>query len=148
MQTPRLISLGSATPASTLGTQSASYTQENAAPKTFGATLRQCQILAQNHSDEYVLPHLAMRCGRCCAASFVIRAASRQLVWSFHSQHCASRFFAHLRFKASGTFRASTGIGLEPVESTPMPTTFFTSKPFCLRAARSAPFTLASSPWR
>ena len=58
-----------------------------------------------------------------------MRAASRQPVWSFHSQHCAARLSLHFPSSASGRFARSTGIGLDPVVSTPMPTTFAASKP-------------------
>src|SRR5208283_4780879 len=102
---------------------SANSTHEWAALKTPGATDRQCQIFDQNHSEEYVLPHLAMNCGRNLAATSVMRAASRQLVWSFQSQHCAAGFPRHFGSRASGRFLRSTGIGLEPVVSTPMPMT-------------------------
>src|SRR5262249_259944 len=139
---------GSVTPASTAGTQSQSSTQEYAAANTSGATARQCQSFDQNHSDEYVLPHFAMYCGRCLAASSVMRAASRWLVWSFQGQHCACRFFFHCLASASGTFLASTGIGLEPVVSTPRPTIFFASKPRFFFAAASALRTLFSRPTR
>ena len=50
-----------------------------------------------------------------------MRAASRQLVWSFQSQHCALRLRFHLACIARGTFLRSTGIGLDPVVSTPIP---------------------------
>src|SRR5881394_1104432 len=54
--TPRTMSPEFVTPARTAGTKSASSTQLAAASNTSGATLRQCQILDQNHSDEYVPP--------------------------------------------------------------------------------------------
>ena len=57
-----------------------------------------------------------------------MRAASRQLVWSFHSQHCAARRSPQ-PVSASGRLSASTGIGLEPVVSTPMPITRPAAKP-------------------
>jgi len=85
-----------------------------------------------------------MNCGRCAAASSVILAASRQLVWSFQSQHWAARFLAHFLFRASGTLCLSTGIGLDPVVSTPMPTTADAEKPLTFFAWARAPFTLFS----
>src|SRR4051812_10521611 len=145
---PRLMRFGSLMPARTAGTQSHNSTQECAASNTLGATLRQCQSFDQNHSDEYVFPHFAMNCGRCSAASSVICAASRQLVWSFHSQHWASRFLAHFFEEARGTLLASTGIGLEPVVSTPRPMIFRASNPRVFFAAASAPRTLFSKPKR
>src|SRR5258706_16243544 len=104
--------------------------------------LRQCQSFDQNHSDEYVLPHFAMNFGRCCAATSVMRAASRTLVWSFQSQHWALRFFLHFLSSASGRFVASTGSGLEPVVSTPMPTILSAENPPFFFAAASAARTL------
>src|ERR1700679_459647 len=112
---PRTTRLGSVTPARTEGTQSASSTQEYAALNTSGATARQRQILDQNHSEEYVFPHLAMYWGRMRAATCVMRAASLHDVWSFQSQHCAARLRRHRACIASGRLRRSTGMGLEPV---------------------------------
>ena len=43
-----------------------------------------------------MLPHLAMECGRCCAAIAVMRAASWMEVWSFQSQRWALGFFFSL----------------------------------------------------
>ena len=106
---PRLIPAGLVTPARTDGTQSASSTHDQAASNTSGATARQCQIFDHHHSDEYVLPHFAMNWGRCCAASSVMRPASRHPVWSFQSQHCAAGFFFHFRSHASGRLLRSTG---------------------------------------
>ena len=48
-----------------------------------------------------MLPHLAMNCGRCSAAIAVIRAASRQLVWSFQSHAIAAGLVANFFFAAS-----------------------------------------------
>src|SRR5260370_756599 len=71
-----LIASGSVIRLSTAGMESASSTQLKALSNTSGAVLRQCQILLQNHSDEYMLPHFGMYSGRCFAATCVIRAAS------------------------------------------------------------------------
>ena len=90
-----------------------------------------------------MLPHLAMYSGRIRAATSVIRAASRQLVWSFQSQHCAAGLRFHLRWSARGRFSRSTGIGLEPVVSTPIPTIPAAEKPRLLPAAATAPRTLS-----
>ena len=67
-------------PQSTDGMKSASSTQLAAASKTSGATVRQRQILAQNHSDEYVPPMGRSRCGACLAAVDVMAAASAAAV--------------------------------------------------------------------
>ena len=140
---PRTTASGSSTPASVDGIQSASSTHECAAVKTPGATDRQCQIFDQNHSDEYRFPHFAMYSGRIRAATSVMRAASRQLVWSFQSQHWAARSRRHFRWRASGRLRRSTGIGLDPVVSTPMPATLPAENPRVRVAAASAPRTLS-----
>ena len=52
MQTPRTMAAGSSTPASTAGMKSDNSTHEWAAANTSGSVFRQCQTLAQNHSDE------------------------------------------------------------------------------------------------
>ena len=74
--------------------------------------------------------------------------ASRQLVWSFHSQHCAAGLERHVGSVPSARFPASTGSGLDPVESTPMPITFAAEKSGLSAACVSAPRTLCSSPTR
>jgi len=56
--------------------------------------------------------------------------------------------FLPLAIQPKGTLRASTGIGLEPVVSTPTPITWVASKPRVFFAAASAARTLASSPKR
>jgi hypothetical protein len=72
-----------------------------------------------------------------------MRAASRHEVWSFQSQHCAARLRLHFGRIASGTFALSTGMGLDPVESTPMPTVLDAENPRARDAAASAPRTHA-----
>ena len=67
-QIQRSICRGRSTPARTDGTKSASSTQLSAASNTSAATFRQCQIFAQNHSDEYVPPIGASRYGACSRA--------------------------------------------------------------------------------
>ena len=86
--------------------------------------------------------------GRFSRARRVIASASAVLVWSFQSQHCALGSSRKRGSSASGTLAASTGIGQEPVASTPMPTTCPGSNPGVSPARRSAPFTAASSPTR
>ena len=51
-----------------------------------------------------------------------------------------------MALSASGWFLSSTGIGLDPVESTPMPTTFERSKSSLRSASASAPWTLSLRP--
>src|SRR5262249_57913886 len=75
-QMQRTIRRGSATPASTAGTKSASSTQLAAASNTSGATFRQCQIFDHHHSDEYVPPIGASSSGACVFAVSVIATAS------------------------------------------------------------------------
>ena len=95
------------------------------------------------------MPHLAMYSGRCLAASSVMRAASCQEVWSFQSQHCAAGFFFHFGKDARARLEESTGIGLEPVVSTPRPIIVAGVKAlFFFAAAASAPVTHSSSPTR
>ena len=120
---------GSVTPASSAGTKSANSTQVAAAPKTSGATFRQRHTFDQNHSDEYVPPIGARYSGACCPAVSVMRSASSAAVWSFHNHAWAAGLASHLGSRASGRQRASTGIGVEPVVSTPMPTTRSREKP-------------------
>ena len=145
-QTQRWIFAGSSMPARTAGTKSASSTQLWAAAKTSGASFRQCQIFDQNHSEEYVPPIGARYCGACSAAIRVMAAASSAPVWSFQSQAWAARFALHFGSRASGRPFASTGIGVEPVVSTPRPITSAREKPGCFSAAARAPFTEASRP--
>jgi predicted metalloprotease len=87
---------GSEVPVRTPGTKSAHSTQEYAELKTLGSTRRQWKILLQNHSEEYVPPHLARYSGCSRAARAVISAASAWPVWSFHSQAWAFGFLFRL----------------------------------------------------
>ena len=82
----------------------------------------------------------ARYCGACSRRGLVIAAASSAPVWSFHSQAWAARFACHFGSSASGRFCASTGIGVEPVVSTPMPITRLRarSRPPSRRAASAA----------
>ena len=121
-QTPRTIRSGRVSPASSAGIQSQCSTKLCAAAKTFGAARLQRSALLQNHSEEYVPPHLARYCGRIFRARSVISAASAWPVWSFQSQAIASRFPLNCGSIASGVPSRSTGIGVLPVVSTPMPT--------------------------
>ncbi len=73
-------------------------------------------------------------------------AASSAPVWSFHSQAWAARFACHLGSSASGRFSRSTGIGVEPVVSTPMPITACRENPGSASAAASAAATDRSRP--
>src|SRR5687767_6786846 len=75
-----------------------------------------------------------MNWGRILAASAVISAASLMDVWSFHSQQWAARLPDHFFWRARGVLVASTGIGLEPVVSTPRPITWRASKPLAFLA--------------
>ncbi len=63
-QTPRTIFSGRVSPASSAGIQSQCSTKLCAAANTFGAARLQRSALLQNHSEEYVPPHLARYCGR------------------------------------------------------------------------------------
>ena len=56
-------------------------------------------------------------------ARSVIAAASAGRVWSFQSQACAARLSRQRGSSASGRAGASTGSGVDPVVSTPMPIT-------------------------
>ena len=60
------------------------------------------------------------------------------LVWSFHSQAWAARLLRKAGFMASGMPWASTGSGVEPVVSTPTPTTSSTAKSGSRRAMATA----------
>ncbi len=75
-------------------------------------------------------------------------AASACDVWSFHSHAIAAGSFAKAFFIASGSPAASTGIGVQPVVSTPMPTMSAPVMPFDFFAARSAAFVTATIPSR
>ena len=103
--------------------KSASSTQLAAASNTSGEVRRQCQIFDHHHSDEYVPPMGARYSGAWAAAISVMRAASSADVWSFQSHACAARLLFHRGSHASGCASASTGSGVDPVVSTPMPTT-------------------------
>ena len=92
--------------------------------------MRQCQIFDQNHSEEYVPPIGATYCGACRRAVSVMAAASSAAVWSFQSHACAAGCFFQRLSRASGRQAASTGMGVEPVVSTPMPMTRSAAKPF------------------
>src|SRR5204863_1769350 len=107
--TPRTMSPGAVTPAKTEGTKSASSTQLAAASNTSGATLRQRQILDQNHSDEYVPPIGDRYPGAQHRAASVMAAASSAAVWSFHSHACAASESRQRGSRASGRLPASTG---------------------------------------
>ena len=146
--TPRTMSPGAVTPAKTDGTKSASSTQLAAASNTSGATLRQCQILDQNHSDEYVPPIGDRYSGAQRRAVSVMAAASSAAVWSFHSHACAASESRQRGSRASGRLPASTGSGVEPVVSTPIPMTRWRAKPACVSACANAPRTDAVRPTR
>ncbi len=74
--------------------------------------------------------------GACPAAIRVIAAASSAPVWSFHSHAWAASTPAHFGSRPSARLCASTGIGVEPVVSTPMP---------MMRSAENAPSRAASA---
>jgi hypothetical protein len=59
----------------------------------------------------------------------VISSASATAEWSFQSQAWAASVSAHSAFNASGRAWASTGSGVEPVVSTPIPITREREKP-------------------
>ena len=88
----------------------------------------------------------ARYCGACRRAVSVIAAASAAAVWSFQSQAWAASWPFHLGSSARGRFSPSTGSGVEPVVSTPMPTMRPRSKPSAPSASASAPFTDARRP--
>jgi hypothetical protein len=58
-QTPTVSASGASVPVSIAGIQSAISTHRYAASNTFGRVRRQWSTLLQNHSLEYVPPHLA-----------------------------------------------------------------------------------------
>ena len=60
----------------------------------------------------------------------MISAASATPVWSFHSHAIAAGLLANFFWNASGWPLASTGNGVLPVVSTPMPMTWSGLKPF------------------
>ncbi len=82
------------------------------------------------------------RWGACSAAAAVMAAAFGAEVWSFQSQACAAGSSLHASDMARGRAFASTGRGVEPVVSTPMPMTRSREKPSAdsarARAARVA----------
>ena len=145
-QMQRTILAGSVTPDSTAGTKSASSTQLAAESNTSGASFRHRQIFDHHHSDEYVPPMGASSSGACALAIAVIATASAADVWSFHSQACAARLSFHRGSMASGRACASTGSGVDPVVSTPMPTTRSRENPGSVSASVSAPITDTRSP--
>src|SRR5207342_955643 len=122
-QMQRTIFVESLTPERTAGTKSASSTQLAAASKTSGATFKQRQIFDHHHSDEYVPPIGASSSGAWAPAVSVIAAASAAPVWSFHSHACDARLPDQRGSIASGRACPSTGSGVEPVVSTPIPIT-------------------------
>jgi hypothetical protein len=69
------------------------------------------------------------------SASAVISSASATPVWSFHSQAMAAGSLANFLWKANGWPSSSTGSGVLPVVSTPMPITWSGLKPLMLRFA-------------
>ena len=78
--------------------------------------------------------------GAWARAVSVIAAASAADVWSFQSHACAARLFCHFGSSASGRACASTGSGVDPVVSAPMPITRSRANAgiplgFCQRAA-------------
>ncbi len=111
-------------------------------------TFRQRQIFDQNHSEEYVPPIGARYSGACAAAIRVMAAASSAPVWSFHSHAWAASTPAHFGSSASGRLWPSTGMGVEPVVSTPMPITRSAEKSASRAASAIAPLTDARSPSR
>jgi hypothetical protein len=74
-----------------------------------------------------------------------ISAASACAVWSFHIQLIAAKSSRNPSTNASGTFRRSTGIGVEPVVSMPTPRTSSARTPR-VAASLSAPRTDATRP--
>ena len=88
----------------------------------------------------------ARYCGACSRASAVISAASAAAEWSFQSQACAASVSAHAPWSASGRALASTGSGVEPVVSTPIPMTRAREKPGWRSASARAPLIDAPSP--
>src|SRR3954453_12801793 len=120
-QTQRTIFFESPTPLSTAGIKPATSAHVAAAAKTSGATFRQCQIFDHHHSDEYVPPIGASSSGAWLAAASVIATASAAEVWSFHSHAWAARLPVHGGSIASGRALASSGSGVDPVVSTPIP---------------------------
>lgn len=106
------------------GTKSLSSTHEYAASKTRLSTFRQCHVLDQNHSEEYLPPHLSRYGIFISRAASVIASASAYAVWSFHSQAYAFGLSLNLRSNERGIPSLPTGIGVEPVVSTPIPATF------------------------
>ena len=71
---------------------------------------------------------------------------SAAAVWSFHSQAWAARSSLKWRCRASGVPCSSTGIGVEPVVSTPMPTMLSGRKPRVRPAACTTAETEARNP--
>src|SRR3982750_3064714 len=145
-QTQRTIFFESPPPLSTAGMKSANSAHVAAASKTSGATLRQCQIFDHHHSDEYVPPIGDSSSGACAFAISVIAAASAADVWSFHSHACAARLLCHFGDAASGRAGASSGIGVDPVVSTPVPITRSRANDPSASASFNAPATATRSP--
>ncbi len=76
----------------------------------------------------------------------MIWAASACDVWSFQSQAWAARFSLNSLRMASGIPSRPTGMGVEPVVSTPIPTIPSAEKPGRFFAAVSAPRTDLKNP--
>jgi len=77
----------------------------------------------------------------------VISAASAWLVWSFQSQAQALGLSLNSSSMLSGVPLLSTGIGVEPVVSTPMPIIWLSSKPLVFFFASAiAALTVTSMP--
>ena len=146
--TPRRSTSGRSVPVSTAGIQSACSTQLTAASNTSGSAAAQRRIFAQYHSALYRPPHLSRYSGRSARATSVIRSASAYAVWSFQSHTCAAIRSRKRSCKPNGLPAASTGIGVEPVVSTPIPITHDGWKPSRSTASASAARTLCSSPSR
>ena len=109
--------------------KSASSTQLAAASNTSGATFRQRQIFDHHHSDEYVPPIGARYSGACDVAVSVIarRFAGGRVV--LPQPRVRGEVALPPGSSASGRACASTGSGVEPVVSTPMPITRSREKP-------------------
>ncbi len=66
-------------------------------------------------------------------------------VWSFHSHAIAAGFFANRRSNASGRPLRSTGIGVLPVVSTPIPMICSGANPRTARFASASAFLIVIS---
>ena len=137
------------TPASTAGTKSASSTQLAAASNTSGATFRQCQIFDHHHSDEYVPPIGARSSGACARRDLGDRHgfSRRRVVLPQPRVRGQIGLPARIDAPADGPV-ASTGSGVDPVVSTPIPITRSrreARRPRLPRPARRAPTTRSPS---